>query len=163
MHIKLKNKKLYFGDYKVKCSIGKRGISSKKKEGDKCTPRGKFLFKAVLYRKDRVNYVKTHLKKIIIKKNLGWCDDPRSKNYNKLVKLPFQFSHEKLYKKKNVYDIVLVLSYNLNPIIKNKGSAIFLHLADKKYKPTNGCVAISKKNMKSLLTLINRKTKIIIS
>jgi len=163
MHIKLKNKKLYFGDYKVKCSIGKRGISSKKKEGDKCTPRGKFLFKAVLYRKDRVNYIKTHLKKIIIKKNLGWCDDPRSKHYNKLVKLPFQFSHEKLYKKKNVYDIVLVLSYNLNPIIKNKGSAIFLHLADKKYKPTNGCVAISKKNMKSLLTLINRKTKIIIS
>ena len=94
---------------------------------------------------------------------MGWCDDPRSEEYNRLIKYPFSGSSEKLFRKDNLYDVILVLNFNMRPVIKNKGSAIFLHLADKKYKPTNGCVAISKKNMKSLLTLINRKTKIIIS
>ena len=62
---------------------------------------------------------------------MGWCDDPKSKQYNKLIKLPFDYSHEKLYKKENIYDIILVLNYNMNPIKKNKGSAIFIHVAKK--------------------------------
>ena len=63
---------------------------------------------------------------------MGWCNDPNSKQYNKLIKLPSNYSFEKLYKKENVYDIILVLDYNMKPIIKNKGSAIFIHVAKKK-------------------------------
>ena len=163
MHIKLKNKKLYFKDYKVKCAVGKRGISLSKKEGDGYTPKGNFRFKYLLYRKDRVPNIKSFLKKLIIKKNMGWCDDPKSNFYNKLIKFPFKYSAEKLYKKENIYDVILVINYNINPIVKNKGSAIFLHLARKNYKPTRGCIAISKKDMYLLLGLINKNSKIIIS
>ena len=162
MHIKLKNKKIYFGEYKVKCAIGKRGISRKKREGDGCTPKGFFKFKYLFYRKDRVAKIKSYLKKIIIKKNMGWCDDPGSNSYNKLIKFPFFYSAEKLHKNENIYDLILVINYNLKPIIKNKGSAIFLHIAKKNYSPTEGCIAISKKDMKLLLGYINKKTKLII-
>ena len=162
MHIKLKNKKLYFGKYKIKCAIGKRGISKKKREGDACTPAGTFKFKRLYYRKDKLSKIKSYLKKIPIKKNMGWCDDPRSKSYNKLIKFPFIYSAEKLYKKESIYDVVLIINYNLKPIIKKKGSAIFLHIAKKNYSPTKGCVAVSKQDMNLLLNFINKKTKLII-
>ena len=160
MNIILKNKFLYFDKYKIKCSIGKNGVSFKKKEGDEQTPGGDFKFKYILYRKDRVLNFITKLKKIIIKKNMGWCDDPKSKYYNQLIKFPFKYSAEKLWLKENSYDIILVIDYNLKPIIKYKGSAIFLHIQKKKYQATRGCIAISKKNMKILIEKINKKTKI---
>ena len=160
MNIILKNKFLYFDKYKIRCSIGKNGISYKKKEGDGKTPAGDFKFKYILYRKDRVIKLITKLKKIIIKKNMGWCDDPKSKYYNQLIKFPFKYSAEKLWLKENSYDIILVIDYNLKPIIKYKGSAIFLHIQKKKYQATRGCIAISKKNMKILIEKINKKTKI---
>ena len=160
MNIILKNKFLYFDKYKIKCSIGKNGVSFKKKEGDEQTPGGDFKFKYILYRKDRVLNFITKLKKIIIKKNMGWCDDPKSKYYNQLIKFPFKHSAEKLWLKENSYDIILVNDYNLKPIIKYKGSAIFLHIQKKKYQATKGCIAISKKNMKILIEKINKKTKI---
>ena len=162
MHIFIKNKKLILDKYRIKCAIGKRGISRKKREGDGCTPNGTFRFKLLLYRKDRIPKIKTYLKKKIIKKNMGWCDDSRSKFYNKLIKLPFVHSAEKLYKNKNIYDVILVIDYNFKPIIKNKGSAIFLHISKNNYSPTEGCIAVSKQDMKLLLTFINKKTKIII-
>ena len=80
MHIFLKNKFLYFGHYKIKCAIGKRGISKNKREGDLCTPVGKFKFEYLLYRKDRIKNLKTNIPKKQLKKNMGWCDDPNSKN-----------------------------------------------------------------------------------
>ena len=163
MHIFIKNKKLFLDDYKIKCAIGKRGISRKKKEGDGCTPKGAFKFKYLLYRKDKIFKIRSHLKKIVIKKNMGWCDDSSSNSYNKLIKFPFTHSAEKLYRKESIYDVILVIDYNLKPIVKDKGSAIFLHIAKKNYSSTKGCVAISKKDMKLLLTFINKKTKLIIS
>ena len=162
MHIKLKSKKLHFDKYKIKCAIGKRGISGTKKEGDGCTPKGAFKFKYLLYRKDKMPKIKSCFKKVSIKKNMGWCDDPKSNFYNKLIKFPFVYSAEKLYKAESIYDVILVMDYNLKPIIKNKGSAIFLHMAKKNYSPTKGCIAVSKKDMKLLLTFINKKTKLII-
>ena len=93
---------------------------------------------------------------------MAWCDDPSSKKYNKLVILHFKFSHEKLYKKENVYDIILVLNYNTNPIKKNKGSAIFIHVAKKNYKKTEGCIALKKNHILKLIKAINSKTKVII-
>ena len=149
-------------DYRIKCSIGKRGIRKKRTEGDKSTPKGIFKIKYLLYRKDRLSGVRTKLKKYSIKKNMGWCDDVNSKKYNKLIILPSNLKHEKLYIKDHIYDLVIVINYNMNPTVKNKGSAIFLHIAKKNYSPTKGCVAISKKNMRILLKNLGKKNKIII-
>jgi L,D-peptidoglycan transpeptidase YkuD (ErfK/YbiS/YcfS/YnhG family) len=158
MHILVKNKFLYYKDYKVKCAIGKRGINIKKKEGDLITPRGTFKVQSVLYRKDRVKKLKSNINKIIITKKIRWCDDSKSRKYNKLVKVPFDYSYEKLHKTNNTYDIILVLDYNMNPIKKNKGSAIFIHVIKKKYSATKGCVAVKKKDLIKLIGQINKKT-----
>ena len=162
MHILINNNYLTYKKFKVKCAIGKKGIGYKKKEGDYITPKGQFKIKFILYRKDRVK-ISTKFKKKVIKKNMGWCNDPKSKEYNKLISLPFNYKHEKLYKKDNTYDIVLVLNYNMNPIKKNKGSAIFVHVAKNNYKSTEGCVAIKKKNLIKILKEINSRSKIKIS
>ena len=91
---------------------------------------------------------------------MAWCDDPNSKHYNKIVNYPFKYSIEKLWRKDNIYDVIIIIDYNLNPVIKNKGSAIFLHIAKQGYKPTNGCIAVSKKNIKLIAFEINKKTKL---
>ena len=143
----------------MRCAIGKKGIGYKRKEGDLITPIGQFKIKYILYRKDRVK-ISTKLKKKIIKKNMGWCDDPVSSHYNKLIKLPFAYNHEKLFKKENIYDIILVLNYNMNPVKKNKGSAIFIHVAKNNFKKTKGCVAIKKINLIKLVRKINPYTEI---
>ena len=115
MHILINKKYLTYGKYKVKCAVGKRGIGLKKKEGDLITPIGQYKIKYILFRRDRIKKIQSKIGKIEIKKNMGWCDDPRSRKYNKLIKLPFNYSHEKLYKKENAYDIILVINYNMNP------------------------------------------------
>ena len=94
---------------------------------------------------------------------MGWCDDPNSKKYNKLIKFPFSERAEKIFLKKNSYDLLLVINYNRNPVVPNKGSAIFLHLANKKFSPTRGCIAVNKKDFLKLLSFIGKKTKIIIN
>ena len=122
------------------------------------TPKGKFKIKSILYRKDRIFNIKSKIKKLPIQKNMGWCDDPKSKKYNKLIRFPFKYNAEKLYRKDNTYDIILVLSYNFNPIKKGKGSAIFIHVAKRDYKSTAGCIAISKKDLNKIIKKINKKT-----
>jgi L,D-peptidoglycan transpeptidase YkuD (ErfK/YbiS/YcfS/YnhG family) len=91
---------------------------------------------------------------------MGLCDDPQSKFYNKLVKLPSKFSHEKLYRKDNIYNIAVVLDYNLNPIIKNKGSAIFIHVAKKNYKATQGCIGLKQKELIKLIQIVKKNQRI---
>ena len=158
MHVKLIKNYLYLNDYKLKCSVGKRGINAKKREGDLTTPKSALKLKYVLYRSDRVRNLESKLKKVIIKKNMGWCDDYRSSRYNKIIKYPFNYRSEKLYRKDNMYDIVVVTDYNSNPTVKKRGSAIFLHIAKKKYKKTKGCIAISKRDMRVFLKAIMKKT-----
>ena len=158
MHILIKNKSLIYNNYKVKCALGKRGIGIKKKEGDLITPKGSFKINGILYRPDKVKNLITKLRKKMINKKMGWCDDPKSKKYNQLIKLPFKFNFEKLYRNDDIYDIIFILSFNTNPIIKNKGSAIFIHIAKRNYSPTKGCVAIKKDDIKKLAQVINRKT-----
>ena len=160
MLIKLKNKDtLQFDDFVFKCTIGKKGISSKKKEGDLCTPKGTFSIKNLYYRSDRL--LKPQTKIIIkkIKKNMGWCNDPKSNKYNSLVTVKEKIRYEKMYRKDHKYDIVVVIDYNLKKPIPYKGSAIFIHLTNN-YKPTAGCIALNKKDLLILLKLINKKTKI---
>ena len=163
MHIFINKKYLTYDNYKVKCAVGKRGIGKKQKEGDQITPKGIFSVKKILYRKDKVKRLRSKIKKMQIEKNMGWCDDPLSKDYNRLIKYPFSYKSENLYKKNNIYDIILVLNFNMQPIKKNKGSAIFIHIAKNNFEPTEGCVAIKKVELKKLVNFITSKTKIIIN
>ena len=136
---------LEYKNFKCHCALGKAGIGKKKIEGDNITPKGNFRILKVYYRKDRIKKIHTKFKLIKIKKNMGWCSDPNSKNYNQQIKLPTRFKHEKLYRKDSLYDIILFINYNINPIVKNKGSAIFIHIAKKKLQ-TNSWLYCFKKN-----------------
>ena len=160
MLIKVKNKDtLIFDDFIFQCVVGKKGISSKKKEGDLCTPRGVFSLKTVFYRSDRIQNIQTKLSLQKINRDMGWCNDPLSKRYNSLVKISEKLRCERLYRKDNKYDIFVVINYNFKKPIPHKGSAIFLHLT-KNLKGTAGCIALNKKDLLILLKLINKKTKI---
>ena len=154
---------LEYKNLNFRCALGKAGIGVKKIEGDNVTPRGIFKITKIYYRSDKIKNIKTSLKKIEIKKDMGWCDDPNSNFYNKEIKLPSKFSHEKLYRKDNLYDLLSVLDYNMNPVIKRKGSAIFIHIASKSYKKTKGCIALKKKHLIKILSQIKKTTKIKIS
>ena len=145
MLIFLKNKDtLVVDDFNFKCSIGKNGISKDKIEGDKCTPQGIFEIGTLYFRKDRNQKPKTDIKTKIIKKNMGWCDDPKNKLYNEEIVINKLVKHEKLFRNDNIYDYLLVIKYNTKKKEPFKGSAIFVHLT-KNYKPTAGCIALKKK------------------
>ena len=160
MLLRLKNKEyLIVDEFKFKCSIGKKGLKSKKKEGDKCTPIGIFKIGKVYYRSDRIKKLETVLKTKKITKNMGWCDDPYNKNYNKEILLNKKNKGEKLYRKDNTYDVLIVIEYNTKKIKPFKGSAIFIHLT-KNYKPTQGCIALKKNDLLILLRIIDKNSKI---
>ena len=151
-------KKIFF------CQLGKNGKvpNYKKREGDKCTPLGKFVIRSIFFRKDKklnIRIRKSIKRKIFyIYENYGWCDDSNYKKYNQLVSLipDFNYSHEKLYRDDDVYDIILELNYNQNPIIRNKGSAIFVHCSFNDLRDTNGCVALKKNNLKFIINNLQK-------
>jgi L,D-peptidoglycan transpeptidase YkuD (ErfK/YbiS/YcfS/YnhG family) len=151
---------LKYKKYKFKCALGKSGIRDKTKEGDNITPKGTFNVIKIYYRGDRVKKLSSKFKLIKITKKMGWCDDPKSKKYNQPIKLPTKYSHEILYRRENIYDLILVLNYNMKPTIKNKGSAIFIHIAKKNYKKTAGCIALKKVDLINLVKEIKRNTKV---
>jgi len=153
---------LKYKDLKFKCALGKAGIGKKKIEGDNITPKGTFSIVKIYYRSDRVKKISSKFKLIKITKNMGWCDDPKSENYNKLIQLPSKFSYEKLYRKDNLYDLILVLNYNISQTIKNKGSAIFIHIKNGNFKKTKGCITLKKSNLLKITSMIEKNTKIII-
>ena len=107
MNIKINKNYLLYKGYKLKCCICKSGIKKVKKEGDLSTPKGTFKLGFLYYRKDRIKLPKCKIKKKIIKKNMGWCNDSKSNKYNKQISFPYKYSAEKLYKKENVYDLFL--------------------------------------------------------
>ena len=158
MNIIVKKKHLYIDQFKLKCAVGKGGIIRNKLEGDNCTPKGIFKIGEIFFRSDRVKKPISSLNKRIIKKNFGWCDDSRSKLYNKLVKInkKNKFRFENLYRSDSKYDYLILIKYNYPKAMANKGSAIFIHLT-KNYNPTKGCIALNKKDFLILCKLINKK------
>ena len=151
---------LKYKNLKFRCSLGKGGVGKKEMEGDNITPIGSYKLVNFFFRKDRIDKINSKIKFKEIKKNMGWCDDPKSKKYNQLIKLPSKYRHEKFYRNDHVYDLILVLNFNMKPIIKDKGSAIFIHLARKNYSSTKGCIALSKSNLLQILSKISKNTKI---
>ena len=161
MIIRVRNKHiLEIDDFQFRCCIGKNGLTNNKIEGDKCTPKGKFRLSRIFYRADRILKFKSKIEKIKIKKNMGWCDDPKNRLYNQPIYISKKkIKCEKLYRKDFKYDLIIPIKYNWGGKILGRGSCIFLHLT-KNYKPTAGCIALSKKDFIIMLKLINSKTKI---
>ena len=161
MTIFVKNKHtLQIDEFKFKCSIGKKGLTINKKEGDKKTPRGLFEIEHLYFRKDRIKKPLTSIKCIEIKKEMGWGDDVRFPNkYNKLFKINKKIRHEKLKRNDHKYDLFIPIKYNFKKPIIGLGSCIFIHLT-KDYKPTAGCIALKEKDFLVMLKLIKKNSKI---
>jgi len=156
------NGKLIWENQEFRCALGKSGISKNKREGDGATPAGCFPVKEVFYRSDRIKKPETIIPTRPLNKNDGWCDDPKDKNYNKFVKLPYFASAESLWRNDNLYDIIITLGYNDSPPIPEKGSAIFIHTARPNYSPTAGCIALVKPDIRKLLKKINKESLVCI-
>lgn len=142
---------LEFGALKFPCAFGQGGLTQSKLEGDGGTPIGTWPLRKLYYRADRMSVPETGLECIAIDLNDGWCDDPAVAEYNKHVVLPFKPSHEKLWRDDHLYDLMIPMGYNDQPIVPGMGSAIFFHLAKPDYQPTEGCLAISLDHMLELL------------
>jgi L,D-peptidoglycan transpeptidase YkuD (ErfK/YbiS/YcfS/YnhG family) len=136
---------------RIPCALGRSGIRRRKQEGDGATPAGRLALLAVLYRADRLRRPVTALPVSALRPDLGWCDDPADRRYNRAVRLPFKPSHERLWRPDHLYDILVVLDYNLARPKPGAGSAIFLHLASPDFSPTEGCVAVELPAMRRLL------------
>jgi L,D-peptidoglycan transpeptidase YkuD (ErfK/YbiS/YcfS/YnhG family) len=145
------NYRLSYGTWSVRCAIGRSGMIRDKREGDGGTPVGTWPVRRVFYRPDRLAKPATKLRTVALSPADGWCDAPGDKNYNRLVKLPYPASAEDMWRDDAIYDVVMELGYNDDPVVPGKGSAIFLHLSRKNYSGTAGCVAIAPKDMTKLL------------
>ena len=150
------------GGLRAPCALGYTGISRRKREGDRATPAGSFGFVAVLYRPDRVQRPRTALPVTVINQDSGWCDDPADPAYNHPISLPHAASHERLWRDDRLYDIIVVIDYNMSPVKRGAGSAIFLHIAGPNFPPTGGCIAVTPETMRRLLPLIGPRTLIAI-
>ena len=162
MCIRVKKNYLTFRGEQFQCSIGRSGFSKDKKEGDGCTPVGTFYIENIYYRADKLENLDAKINKIIINESDGWCDDAGHKEYNQLIRFPFNFSAERLFREDSLYNVVCVLNYNTNPVTPGIGSAIFMHVADDEYKPTEGCVALKQEDLIYLLSFVDDKTEIIL-
>jgi len=137
----------------VRCALGKSGVTSadSKREGDGASPLGVWPIRQVFWRPDRIAAPATRLPAVALIPEAGWCDDPADPFYNRPVVLPYAASHEKLWREDPVYDLIVELGYNDDPVIPGKGSAIFLHVARADYSPTEGCVACARDDLLALL------------
>jgi L,D-peptidoglycan transpeptidase YkuD (ErfK/YbiS/YcfS/YnhG family) len=145
--------RLRWPGHDVHCSLGRSGVADarNKRESDGATPLGRWPMRQVFYRPDRIAAPTTALPVVALTPAMGWCDDPASPLYNQRVELPFPASHEKLWREDHVYDLIVELGYNDDPIVPGKGSAIFLHIARPGFSPTEGCVACRLEDLLDLL------------
>lgn len=147
------------GGLTFQAALGRSGRTSRKREGDGATPVAAMRILYGYYRRDRVSGpLLTPLRMIPIDKTMLWCDAPGDANYNRPVRAPFGPSHEDMKRKDGLYDICLVMDWNISSRRRNLGSAIFFHCAKPGYAPTQGCIAIDIRDMRRLLPLIGPQT-----
>ena len=141
------------------CALGRGGIVSLKQEGDGGTPRARMRILGGYYRRDHlVSPRSTRLPMGAITPKLGWCEVPGDRNYNRPVKMPYAASHETMRRADGLYDICIVLDWNIRPRLRGRGSAIFFHLARDGFTPTQGCVAVTRQVMERLLPYLSTRT-----
>ncbi len=148
------------GALHVPAALGEKGVTHFPREGDKATPCGCFRLRTVFYRPDRVARPVSALPVKAIRPDDGWCDDPEHPQYNRPVRLPFPASAERMWREDHLYDIVVVLDFNIRPRVMGRGSAIFLHVARPDLGPTLGCVAIPEKAMRLVLAHCGPQTRL---
>ena len=144
------------------CASGKGGIVLAKREGDGGTPIGTFPLRQVFYRPDRLLPPQTVLPVLPLTPAMGWCDEVTDPLYNQLITLPYVGGHELLWRDDHVYDLIIVVGYNDDPIIPGKGSAIFIHLMRENYQPTQGCVAFSVTDLCDILSKLSLTSKLVV-
>ncbi len=137
------------------CVLGRSGILDPKREGDGGTPAGRFPFRRLLYRADRVAHIETRLPARHIEPDDGWCDDPADAAYNQPVALPHPARHERMWLESHLYDLVVVIGHNDAPVVPGAGSAVFLHLAREDWGPTEGCVAFRRADLTAILGAVS--------
>ena len=135
----------------MRCAVGRSGFSANKREGDGATPVGDFPVREVFYRADRIARPPTKLQCRPLVEADGWCDDPVDPHYNRPVTLPYAASHEEMMRHDGLYDLVVVLGYNDDPVVVGRGSAIFLHVTAPDFAPTEGCVALSLVDLQAVV------------
>ena len=135
----------------LRCALGKGGVRFEKEEGDGATPAGLLPLRRILYRGDRMPPPRCAMPIEPIAAEDGWCDDPTHRDYNRFVRLPHDARHEELWRRDEIYDVIAVLGWNDSPVVKGRGSAIFLHVARPDYSPTEGCVALALPDLVRLL------------
>lgn len=147
--------------------VGRNGIINEgKKEGDGHTPAGIYTFGKCFGIKDDPGNVPLGYTKLTNEDY--WDSNPESNTYNQWVKasdLPAGFNkskYEHLITYKGSYEYVASINYNVNPVVKGKGSAIFLHCIRNGSTATAGCVAIPEADMLNALKMIDENTYIII-
>ena len=147
----------------VRCALGRGGIGIKQGEGDGITPIGRWPMRRVFYRPDHLPAPATGLETRAIRKQDGWCDAPDHPDYNRLVTLPFDHSHEKMWREDALYDLVVELGFNDDPVVPGGGSAIFMHVARPDFGPTEGCIALPIQQLTRLLARCGPGTMVEIS
>ncbi|WP_292556824.1 L,D-transpeptidase [Mesorhizobium sp.] len=150
---------LQAGSLVFACALGRGGISANKREGDGATPLGAMRILSGYFRDDHFSGGRrTRLAMAPIGSDLGWCEVPDDRNYNRPVKIPYGASHERMRRDDRLYDACLVLDWNIAPRRRGRGSAIFFHLARPGFTPTQGCVAVTARTMARLLPLLSDRT-----
>lgn len=153
---------LQAGGLSVPCSLGRSGRKYAKREGDGATPMGIWQLRRIFYRADRVVPPRTWRASRPLRPDDGWCETPGDRNYNRLVRMPYAASHETMQRDDDLYDIVVELSHNQRPRVQGHGSAVFFHLRRPDGGPTAGCIAVSLRDMKTILALCGRNTKLVV-
>ena len=144
-------------------AVGSGGIGVKRAEGDGITPVGTFPLRRLLFRADRIRLPTTRLPLSAIAPDDGWCDAPNDCAYNSQVKLPYRASAEALWRADALYDLIVVLGYNDDPVVSGAGSAIFLHVAGADYRPTQGCIALAADDLLAVVAKLAAGDTIAIS
>lgn len=152
---------LQVGPLRLPAAIGRSGRTIAKREGDGATPIGSMK---ILYgfHRGKNNPPTTPLPMHRIQRHMSWCDAPEHPSYNRLVRLPITASHEDMWRSDHLYDICLVLDWNLTSRSRYKGSAIFMHMARSSFEPTAGCVALQPQDMRRLLPHLRRNSRLIV-
>ncbi|HXC13509.1 MAG TPA: L,D-transpeptidase family protein [Stellaceae bacterium] len=141
---------------------GRAGVSANKKEGDGATPAGTFALVSAFFRADRMSPPRSGLPLRALLPSDAWVDDPVDPNYNRLVSLPYPGHTEPLWLDDPVYDLLVVIGYNMAPVVPGSGSAIFLHIARPDFSPTAGCVAVEREVLVGLMPLLGPASAIAI-
>jgi L,D-peptidoglycan transpeptidase YkuD (ErfK/YbiS/YcfS/YnhG family) len=142
--------RIVVGRLTCRAALGRAGVRSDKNEGDGATPVGVMPLRRVLFRADRVAAPVTGVPREPIAPDDGWCDDPTHPDYNRMIRLPHPARHEELWRSDALYDVIGVLGWNDAPVVRNRGSAIFLHVARPDYAPTDGCIALAQPDLLAL-------------